>query len=96
MKYSTALINANDYVLLSIYNLLDAQWEVITQHTYKEGNFCADWLANCVLQLNINVTYYDDPPIDLILSCAAILAVFPFLVVVLASSSLRQSPSCIL
>ncbi|GAU48527.1 hypothetical protein TSUD_243050 [Trifolium subterraneum] len=45
-----------------IRNLLDLDWRVQFCHTWREGNRCADWLANFSLSLNFVVCARTETP----------------------------------
>lgn len=40
-------------------------WHVILSHTYREGNICADWLANWSIMRELGVHLLDNPPGEL-------------------------------
>ena len=42
--------------------LLTQDWQVRIEHQYREGNKCADWLANHSLTLQMNLTIFRQPP----------------------------------
>jgi hypothetical protein len=42
--------------------LLELDWEVVINHTYREANKYADILANIECTLDSNIVYYDTCP----------------------------------
>lgn len=53
-------------MLHRIHELLRRDWEVHVQHSLREGNRFADWLANYSACLDIGVHWLDGPPPQLI------------------------------
>lgn len=52
-------------VIMKAKNLLTREWDVHTDHVYREANSVADWLANYSLTRNPsdnNSYILDDPP----------------------------------
>ncbi|PNX77836.1 ethylene responsive transcription factor 1b, partial [Trifolium pratense] len=45
-----------------IRHLLDLEWEVEVNHSYRESNKCADALANIGCTIDSHITYYDSCP----------------------------------
>ena len=73
-----------NYLVRMIQQKLDLLWEVEVLHTYREGNTCADWLANFSLSLAPGLFRMSFPPHQLrSLLLADGLAVFTRLVTLL-------------
>jgi ribonuclease HI len=60
-------LNGNSPILVKrIQDLSNLQWHVIFQHTWREGNRCADWLASFSLnQSSYDVRILENPPREL-------------------------------
>lgn len=54
--------HANAPLVYSIRQLLARDWTVKIHHNYREAHFCADWLANYALSLELGVTFLPNPP----------------------------------
>ncbi|KAK4282627.1 hypothetical protein QN277_013982 [Acacia crassicarpa] len=55
---------------------MNKEWEVQLQHTYREGNMCADWIANYMFDPNIqsDKIFFEEPPGGILLLYQADLA----------------------
>jgi ribonuclease HI len=49
-------------LVMRIRCLLELDWEVVINHTYREANKCADILANIGCTMDSNIVYYDTCP----------------------------------
>ena len=57
--------NMEDSILLAIFRMLRKNWKISVKHTYREGNECADWLANRGVANSNNTGAIGIPPVDL-------------------------------
>ncbi|OMO81305.1 reverse transcriptase [Corchorus capsularis] len=62
IKNGDAKFHPLGYLLIDIRQLLHREWRCKLQHTYREGNFCADWLANAACELDDNFELLPAPP----------------------------------
>lgn len=46
-----------------LFQLLKKPWHLQFKHTHREGNRCADWMANLAVTRPIGVTFFEQPPI---------------------------------
>ncbi|GAU43826.1 hypothetical protein TSUD_399190 [Trifolium subterraneum] len=49
----------------NIRRLLELNWKVTVEHSYRKANTCADALANIGCSLDYNIIFYDNPPTQL-------------------------------
>ncbi|KAK4263275.1 hypothetical protein QN277_028711 [Acacia crassicarpa] len=54
--------NANASLLRSIQRLMQQDWRIRIAHVYREGNRCADFLANYALTLAVGNHTLEEPP----------------------------------
>ena len=62
-----AITNSSIFMLhCQCQRILERDWTVEIRHTYKEGNRCADWLANYSLTQSLGSHISQDPPSELL------------------------------
>lgn len=66
IKRKKLVDKANGALISSIKELMSKQWRVEITYTYQKGNTYTDWLANFVTSLNQGISYFLDPPIELL------------------------------
>jgi ribonuclease HI len=49
-------------LVMRIRSLLEMEWEVVINHSYREANKCADVLANIGCTIDTQMVYYDSCP----------------------------------
>ena len=63
----TTPVNHPLYSLIhSCKNLIDEDWQCLIRHVYRESNKVADYLANLGHSLELGVTYFEDPPLQVL------------------------------
>ncbi|PKI55928.1 hypothetical protein CRG98_023660 [Punica granatum] len=55
LRSSNVQACSNGALLRDIRSLLQRDWLVVVEHTFREGNFCTDWLENYALICPIGV-----------------------------------------
>ncbi|OMP11576.1 hypothetical protein CCACVL1_00431 [Corchorus capsularis] len=58
-------------IIVDIRLLMSRDWNCKLQHTYREGNFCADWLANAACELDDDLELLHAPSHEMKLLLAA-------------------------
>ncbi|OMP01704.1 reverse transcriptase [Corchorus capsularis] len=65
VRNGDVMIHPLGCLIADIRSLLNREWRCTLQHIYREGNFCADWLANAACSLDEELELIANPPDDM-------------------------------
>lgn len=62
IQHGNVVLHPLGCLILDIRSLLNRDWDCTLHHTYREGNFCADWLANAACEIDDDFEMLPSPP----------------------------------